>query len=123
IKYSNPNASDEEMYYAAKMSNLNSYIEKLPKKYQTFLKQAGAGLSHGQRQLLAIARAVLANPKILILDEATSSVDTRTEKNIQDAMVPMEANENILFLYIFLTQEQYIVYRLLRNRDSISIHL
>lgn len=98
IKYSNPDASDEEMYYAAEMSNLKHYIEKLPKKYQTFLKQAGAGLSHGQRQLLAIARAVLANPKILILDEATSSVDTRTEKNIQDAMVNLMKNRTSLII-------------------------
>ena len=98
IKYSNPDASDEEMYYAAEMSNLKRYIERLPKKYQTFLKQAGAGLSHGQRQLLAIARAVLANPKILILDEATSSVDTRTEKNIQDAMVKLMKNRTNLII-------------------------
>lgn len=98
IKYSNPDASDEEMYYAAEMSHLKHYIERLPKKYQTFLKQAGAGLSHGQRQLLAIARAVLANPKILILDEATSSVDTRTEKNIQDAMVKLMKNRTSLII-------------------------
>ena len=98
IKYANPSASDEEMYEAAEMSHLKSYIEKLPKKYDTFLKQAGAGLSHGQRQLLAIARAVFANPKILILDEATSSVDTRTEKNIQDAMVKLMKNRTSLII-------------------------
>lgn len=98
IKYSNPDASDEEMYYAAEMSNLTHYINKLPKKYQTFLKQAGAGLSHGQRQLMAIARAVLADPKILILDEATSSVDTRTEKHIQDAMVNLMKNRTSLII-------------------------
>ena len=98
IKYANLDASDEEMYYAAEMSNIKNYIEKQPKKYQTFLKQAGAGLSHGQRQLLAIARAVLANPKILILDEATSSVDTRTEKKIQDAMVKLMKNRTSLII-------------------------
>ncbi len=98
IKYSNPDASDEEMYYAAEMSNLTHYINKLPKKYDTFLKQAGEGLSHGQRQLMAIARAVLANPKILILDEATSSVDTRTEKHIQDAMVNLMKNRTSLII-------------------------
>ena len=98
IKYANPDASDEEMYAAAEMSHLSGYIEKLPKKYDTFLKQAGAGLSHGQRQLLAIARAVFANPKILILDEATSSVDTRTEKNIQDAMVKLMKNRTSLII-------------------------
>ncbi len=98
IKYANPNATDSEMYYAAEMSNSKYFIERLPKKYQTFLKQAGAGLSHGQRQLLAIARAVLADPKILILDEATSSVDTRTERNIQDAMVKLMENRTSLII-------------------------
>ena len=98
IKYANPQASDEEMQKAAETSHLKHYIERLPKKYQTFLKQAGAGLSQGQRQLLSIARAVLANPKILILDEATSSVDTRTEKNIQDAMVNLMKNRTSLII-------------------------
>ena len=98
IKYANLEASDEEMINAAEMSNIRRYIEKQPKKYQTFLKQAGAGLSHGQRQLMAIARAVLADPKILILDEATSSVDTRTEKKIQDAMVKLMKNRTSLII-------------------------
>ena len=98
IKYANLNADDEEMIHAAEMSNIKKFIERQPQKYQTFLKQAGAGLSHGQRQLLAIARAVLANPKILILDEATSSVDTRTEKKIQDAMVKLMHNRTSLII-------------------------
>lgn len=98
IKYANLDADDEEMVNAAAMSNIKKFIERQPKKYQTFLKQAGAGLSHGQRQLLAIARAVLANPKILILDEATSSVDTRTEKKIQDAMVKLMHNRTSLII-------------------------
>ena len=98
IKYANLDASEEEMVNAADMSNIRKYIERLPGKYQTFLKQAGAGLSHGQRQLLSIARAVLANPKILILDEATSSVDTRTEKKIQDAMVKLMHNRTSLII-------------------------
>ena len=98
IKYANPQASDAEMEEAAITSHLKHYIERLPNKYQTFLKQAGAGLSQGQRQLLAIARAVLADPKILILDEATSSVDTRTEKNIQDAMVELMKNRTSLII-------------------------
>lgn len=98
IKYANLAASEEEMVQAAEMSNIRRYIEKQPKKYKTFLKQAGAGLSHGQRQLMAIARAVLANPKILILDEATSSVDTRTEKKIQDAMVNLMKNRTSLII-------------------------
>ncbi|MBQ8826307.1 MAG: ABC transporter ATP-binding protein, partial [Oscillospiraceae bacterium] len=98
IKYANPDASDEEMIHAAQMSNSRYFIERLPEKYQTFLKQAGSGLSQGQRQLLSIARAVLADPKILILDEATSSVDTRTEKNIQNAMVNLMKNRTSLII-------------------------
>ena len=98
IKYANPDATDEAMINAAEMSNSRSFIEKLPDGYDTYLKQAGAGLSHGQRQLLAIARAVLQDPKILILDEATSSVDTRTEKNIQDAMVKLMENRTSLII-------------------------
>ena len=98
IKYANLAASDEAMVNAADMSNIRRYIERQPDKYRTFLKQAGAGLSHGQRQLLSIARAVLANPKILILDEATSSVDTRTEKKIQDAMVRLMKNRTSLII-------------------------
>lgn len=98
IKYANPDAEDETMVEAAEMSNIRRYIERQPKKYQTFLKHAGAGLSHGQRQLLSIARAVLADPKILILDEATSSVDTRTEKKIQDAMINLMKNRTSLII-------------------------
>lgn len=98
IKYANLEASDKQMEDAAKMSHIHRYIERLPDKYDTVLKQAGAGLSHGQRQLMAIARAILADPKILILDEATSSVDTRTEKNIQDAMVKLMKNRTSLII-------------------------
>ena len=98
IKYANLEASDEDMVNAAQMSNIRRFIERQPKKYQTFLKQAGAGLSHGQRQLMSIARAILADPKILILDEATSSVDTRTEKKIQDAMVKLMKNRTSLII-------------------------
>ncbi len=89
IKYAHLDASEEAVREAAKMSHIHRYIEGQPEQYRTFLKQAGAKLSHGQRQLMSIARAILADPKILILDEATSSVDTRTEKNIQDAMVKL----------------------------------
>ena len=98
IKYADRDASDDRMLYAAEMSNSRSFIEKLPEGYDTFLAQAGAGLSHGQRQLLAIARAVYADPKILILDEATSSVDTRTEKKIQDAMINLMKNRTSLII-------------------------
>ena len=98
IKYANMDAEMDQVTAAAEMSNSASFIRKLPKGYQTFLKQAGANLSQGQRQLLAIARAVLANPKILILDEATSSVDTRTEKSIQDAMVKLMGGRTSLII-------------------------
>lgn len=98
IKYANLDAPDEAMISAAEMSFIRRYIERQPQKYKTFLKQAGAGLSHGQRQLMAIARAILADPKILILDEATSSVDTRTEKKIQDAMVRLMKNRTSLII-------------------------
>ena len=74
------------MIAAARLAHADSFIERLPDKYQTVLGERGSGLSQGQRQLLAIARAALANPRILILDEATSSVDTRTERLIQKAL-------------------------------------
>jgi len=79
-------ATDEEVVAAAKLANAHAFIHRLPHGYDTSLSERGGNLSQGQRQLLAIARAILADPRILILDEATSSVDTRTEKHIQEAM-------------------------------------
>lgn len=87
IRYGRLNASDEEVKEAARLANADQFIHRLPQGYETVLSERGSNLSHGQRQLLAIARAILADPRILILDEATSSVDTRTEKHIQEAMV------------------------------------
>lgn len=98
IKYADPGADDARMIRAAEMSNCAPFIDRLPQTYHTFLKQAGAGLSQGQRQLLNIARALLADPRILILDEATSSVDTRTEQNIQDALVRLMKNRTSLII-------------------------
>ena len=98
LKYSNQDASDEEMEQAAKMSNCHDMILRLKEGYDTMLSGEGYNLSQGQRQLLAIARAFLAQPKILILDEATSSVDTRTEKRIQDAMVKLMENRTSLII-------------------------
>ena len=85
VRFGRPNATDEEVMDAIKLANADSFIERLPQKYQTVLGERGSGLSQGQRQLLSIARAALSDPKILILDEATSSVDTRTERLIQKA--------------------------------------
>lgn len=89
IKYGRLEATDEEVKAAAAMANADVFIKRLPKGYDTVLSESGSNLSQGQRQLLAIARAILANPSILILDEATSSVDTRTELNIQEAMLKL----------------------------------
>jgi ATP-binding cassette subfamily B protein len=86
IRYGKPEASDEEVYAAAKLAYADTFIERLPQKYDTMLGERGSGLSQGQRQLIAIARAALSDPRILILDEATSSVDTRTERLIQSAL-------------------------------------
>jgi ATP-binding cassette subfamily B multidrug efflux pump len=86
IRYGRLEASDEEVVAAAQLANAHGFIQRLPQGYETPLTERGGNLSQGQRQLLAIARAALADPSILILDEATSSVDTRTEKRIQQAM-------------------------------------
>ncbi len=91
IRYGRLDATDEEVIAAAKLANADQFIHRLPQGYDTPLSERGSNLSQGQRQLLAIARAILANPSILILDEATSSVDTRTEKNIQEAMLRLMA--------------------------------
>jgi ATP-binding cassette subfamily B protein len=86
IRYGMPEASDEQVIAAAKISRADDFIARLPDGYNTMLGERGGGLSQGQRQLLSIARAALANPRLLILDEATSSVDTRTERQIQAAL-------------------------------------
>ena len=86
IKYGKENASDEEVIEAAKLANAHDFIMRLPKGYDTMLTSNGANLSQGQRQLLSIARAAINDPPVMILDEATSSIDTRTEKAVQDGM-------------------------------------
>ncbi len=91
IRYGRPDATDEEVIAAAKLAQAHEFIQRLPEGYQTVLGERGGGLSQGQRQLIAIARAALANPRILILDEATSSVDTRTERKIQAALETLMA--------------------------------
>ncbi len=91
IKYGRLSATDEEVYAAAKAAHADQFIRQLPQGYETVLDESASNLSQGQRQLLTIARAFLADPEILILDEATSSVDTRTEVLIQKAMQNLQA--------------------------------
>jgi ATP-binding cassette subfamily B protein len=91
IRYGRPGATDDEVIAAAKLARAHAFIERLPEGYDTVLGERGSGLSQGQRQLLAIARVALIDPRILILDEATSSVDTRTEREIQKALDEMLA--------------------------------
>lgn len=98
IRYGKLDATDEEVIKAAKTANADVFIDKMKDGYDTVLKSSGASLSGGQRQLITIARAVLADPKILILDEATSSVDTRTEMNIQLAMNALMENRTSLII-------------------------
>lgn len=92
IKYGREDASDEEVYQAARLARADNFIRELPEGYATILDETASNISQGQRQLLTIARAFLADPEILILDEATSSVDTRTEVLIQRAMRKLQEN-------------------------------
>jgi ATP-binding cassette subfamily B multidrug efflux pump len=86
IRYGNLNATHEQVVAAAKLANADGFIRRLPQGYDTMLTGDGTNLSQGQRQLLAIARAAVLDPPVLTLDEATSSIDTRTEKIVQDGM-------------------------------------
>ncbi len=86
IKYGKPDATDSEVIEAAKAAHVHHFIKTLPNSYDMILNEESSNVSAGQKQLLTIARVILANPKILILDEATSSIDTRTEEQIQSAM-------------------------------------
>ena len=98
VRYGNENATEEEIDNALKFANCSSFIKQLPEGKHTILNEGATNISQGQRQLLTIARAVLANPKILILDEATSSVDTRTEKKIQNAMDKLMENRTSIII-------------------------
>ena len=113
IRYGKLDATDEEVIAAAKLANADGFIRRLPDGYNTMLTNNGANLSQGQRQLLAIARAAVADPPVLILDEATSSIDTRTEKLVQDGMDSL-MNERTTFV---------IAHRLstVRNSDCIMV--
>jgi len=113
IRYGRLDATDEEVIAAARLANADQFIRRLPKGYDTELSERGSNLSQGQRQLLAIARAVLADPSILILDEATSSVDTRTEVHIQEALLRlMEGRTSFVIAHRLST---------VRNADKILV--
>jgi ATP-binding cassette subfamily B multidrug efflux pump len=113
IRYGRLEATDEEVMAAAELANADTFIHRLPQGYQTELSERGSNLSQGQRQLLSIARAILASPGILILDEATSSVDTRTEKHIQEAMLRlMEGRTSFVIAHRLST---------IREADSILV--
>ena len=98
VRYGRSDATDEEVDQTLEFANCTSFVSKLENGKKTMLTEGATNISQGQRQLLTIARAILANPKILILDEATSSVDTRTEKHIQDAMVNLMKNRTSLII-------------------------
>ncbi|MCQ2425281.1 MAG: ABC transporter ATP-binding protein/permease [Lachnospiraceae bacterium] len=113
IRYGRPDATDEEVRAAAKTANADLFVERLPDGYAMKLSESGENISQGQRQLLCIARAALADPKILILDEATSSVDTRTEMQIQLAMLELMKNRTSLVIAHRLST--------IRNADKIIV--
>ncbi len=98
IRYGKLTARTDEVQRAAETANAHRFISRMPKGYDTMLSESGGNISNGQRQLLSIARAVLADPNILILDEATSSVDTRTEMRIQNAMINLMKNRTTLII-------------------------
>ena len=97
IRYGKLDATDEEVYEAAKLAHADQFIKMLPKGYDTMLSGDGEELSQGQRQLLSIARAAVANPPVLILDEATSSIDTRTESIVQKVWITDEGTYSICY--------------------------
>jgi ATP-binding cassette subfamily B multidrug efflux pump len=107
IRYGRLDATNEEVTQAARLARADDFVQRLPQGYETELGEKGVRLSHGQRQLIAIARAVLANPHILILDEATSSVDTRTERLIQEALRQLLAGRTAFIIAHRLSTVQH----------------
>ncbi len=98
IRYGRPEATDEEVIEAAKLANADGFIRRLPEGYNTILTENGSQLSQGQRQLLSIARAAVADPPVMVLDEATSSIDTRTEKIVQEGMDKLMEGRTVLVI-------------------------
>lgn len=98
IRYGKLDATEDEVYAAAKLANADGFISRMPDGYHTMLTDDGAELSQGQRQLLSIARAAIADPPVLILDEATSSIDTRTEAIVQKGMDALMAGRTVFVI-------------------------
>ena len=113
IRYGKLDATDDEVVDAAKLANAHYFIEHLPHGYDTMLTSDGTNLSQGQRQLLAIARAAVANPPVLILDEATSSIDTRTESLIEKGMDKLMTGRTVFVIAHRLST--------VRNADAIIV--
>ena len=113
IAYGKLDATDEEIIAAAKLANADSFITRLPEGYNTMITGDGANLSQGQRQLLAIARAAVADPPVLILDEATSSIDTRTERLIEKGMDKLMEGRTVFVIAHRLST--------VRNSDAIMV--
>ena len=113
IRYGKLDATDEEVIAAAKLANADSFIHHLPQGYQTVLSGDGANLSQGQRQLLAIARAAVADPPVLVLDEATSSIDTRTEALVEKGMDRLMEGRTVFVIAHRLST--------VRNADAIMV--
>ena len=113
IRYGRLDATDEEVYAAARLANADGFIKRLPHGYETVISGEGEDLSQGQRQLLAIARAAVADPPVLILDEATSSIDTRTEAIVQDGMDRLMSGRTMFFIAHRLST--------IRNSDAIMV--
>lgn len=113
IRYGNLYATDDDVVNAAKLANAHSFIMHLPKGYDTHLSSDGANLSQGQRQLLSIARAAVANPPVLVLDEATSSIDTRTESLIEKGMDSLMHGRTVFVIAHRLST--------VRNSDAIMV--
>ena len=113
IRYGRLDATDEEIYEAARLANADFFISHLPEGYDTVITADGANLSQGQRQLIAIARAAVANPPVLILDEATSSIDTRTEALIEKGMDSLMEGRTVFIIAHRLST--------VRNSDAIMV--
>ena len=113
IRYGKLDASDNECIAAAKLSNAHEFISRLPDGYETMLTQNGSGLSQGQRQLISIDRAAVADPPVMILDEATSSIDTRTEALVQAGMDNLMQGRTVFVIAHRLST--------VRNSDSIIV--